>query len=132
VALETDFTLAQAYSADEAFVTGTLGGVTPVTHIDGRVIGDGTPGPLTAQASAQYLKPVAGGHGAPKLAGARYPPGGRAGREAVPADCFSPASACGVLAAGRPLTDRRCRSMAGSLIDSVLAVWLENAGSSNS
>ena len=58
VALETDFTLAQAYSADEAFVTGTLGGVTPVTHIDGRVIGDGTPGPLTAQASALYLKAV--------------------------------------------------------------------------
>ena len=58
VALETDFTLAQAYSADEAFVTGTLGGVTPVTHIDGRVIGDGTPGPLTAQASALYQKAV--------------------------------------------------------------------------
>jgi branched-chain amino acid aminotransferase len=59
VALETDFTLAQAYSADEAFVTGTLGGVTPVTHIDGRVIVNGIPGPLTARASTQYPK---GGH----------------------------------------------------------------------
>jgi branched-chain amino acid aminotransferase len=59
VALETDFTLAQAYSADEAFVTGTLGGVTPVTSIDGRVISDGQPGPLTAQASALYQKAVA-------------------------------------------------------------------------
>src|SRR6476661_2305219 len=44
VARECDFTLAQVYAADEAFVTGTLGGVTPVTKVDGRTIGDGTPG----------------------------------------------------------------------------------------
>ena len=56
VALERDFTLAQVYSAKEAFVTGTLGGVTPVTKIDGRPIGDGKPGPVTAQASALYLQ----------------------------------------------------------------------------
>lgn len=53
-ALETDFTLAQCYSADEAFVTGTLGGVTPVVRIDGRTIGSGAPGPITAAASAAY------------------------------------------------------------------------------
>ncbi|HRD86304.1 MAG TPA: aminotransferase class IV, partial [Rubrivivax sp.] len=35
-ARECDFTLAQVYSADEAFVTGTLGGVTPVSRVDGR------------------------------------------------------------------------------------------------
>ncbi|MFQ5556058.1 MAG: aminotransferase class IV [Acidimicrobiales bacterium] len=29
------------YSADEAFVTGTFGGLTPVTHVDGRRIGAG-------------------------------------------------------------------------------------------
>lgn len=58
VARECDFTLAQVYSADEAFVTGTLGGVTAVTKVDGRVIGDGTPGLLTAEASALYLKSV--------------------------------------------------------------------------
>lgn len=58
VARECDFTLAQVYSADEAFVTGTLGGVTPVTRIDGRVIGDGKPGPLTLEASSLYLKSV--------------------------------------------------------------------------
>ena len=58
VARECDFTLAQVYSADEAFVTGTLGGVTPVTKIDGRVIGDGRPGPLTDQASGFYLQSV--------------------------------------------------------------------------
>lgn len=55
VARECDFTLAQVYSADEAFVTGTLGGVTPVTRIDGRVIGQGLPGPVTQKASALYL-----------------------------------------------------------------------------
>ena len=56
VARERDFTLAQVYAAREAFVTGTLGGVTPVTRIDGRPIGDGKPGPVTAQASALYLQ----------------------------------------------------------------------------
>jgi branched-chain amino acid aminotransferase len=53
---ECDFTLAQVYSAKEAFVTGTLGGVTPVTQIDGRIIGDGKPGEVTDQASALYLQ----------------------------------------------------------------------------
>ena len=54
VARECDFTLAQVYSADEAFVTGTLGGITPVTRIDGRTIGSGQPGPLTQRVSALY------------------------------------------------------------------------------
>ena len=58
MARECDFTLAQVYSADEAFVTGTLGGVTPVTKIDGRVIRDGKPGPVTNEASQLYLKSV--------------------------------------------------------------------------
>lgn len=58
VARECDFTLAQVYSADEAFVTGTLGGVTAVTKVDGRPIGDGRPGPLTAEASGLYLKSI--------------------------------------------------------------------------
>ncbi|MGD9885918.1 MAG: aminotransferase class IV [Reyranella sp.] len=58
VASECDFTLAQVYSADEAFVTGTLGGVTPVTRVDGRPIADGKPGPVTARASRLYLESV--------------------------------------------------------------------------
>lgn len=58
VVRECDFTLAQVYSTNEAFVTGTLGGVTPVTKIDGRLIGDGKPGALTAKASALYLEAV--------------------------------------------------------------------------
>jgi branched-chain amino acid aminotransferase len=58
VARECDFTLAQVYSADEAFVTGTLGGVTPVTRVDGRPIGDGKAGAVTREASDLYLKSV--------------------------------------------------------------------------
>ena len=53
-ARECDFTLAQVYAADEAFVTGTLGGVTPVVAVDGRVIGGGVPGSLTARAADLY------------------------------------------------------------------------------
>ncbi|MFI5034069.1 MAG: aminotransferase class IV [Reyranellales bacterium] len=57
-AKECDFTLAQVYSADEAFVTGTLGGVTAVTKIDGRPIGDGKAGKVTKEASDLYLRSV--------------------------------------------------------------------------
>ena len=60
VARECDFTLAQVYSADEAFVTGTLGGVTPVTRIDGRPIGEGQPGALTQRVARLYLERVTG------------------------------------------------------------------------
>lgn len=36
---EKNFSLTDVYNADEAFVTGSFGGVTPVTSVDGRVIG---------------------------------------------------------------------------------------------
>jgi branched-chain amino acid aminotransferase len=42
-----DYTLPELYTADEVFVTGTMGGLAPVVRVDGRVIGDGTPGPVT-------------------------------------------------------------------------------------
>jgi branched-chain amino acid aminotransferase len=57
-ARECDFTLAQVYTADEAFVTGTLGGVTPVTKVDGRLIGDGRPGGQTQRAAELYQQQV--------------------------------------------------------------------------
>jgi branched-chain amino acid aminotransferase len=60
VARECDFTLAQVYSADEAFVTGTLGGVTPVVRVDGRLIGDGNPGVLTQRIVQLYIERVIG------------------------------------------------------------------------
>ncbi len=42
-----DYALPQLYTADEAFVTGTMGGLVPVIAVDGRAIGDGQPGPVT-------------------------------------------------------------------------------------
>ena len=42
------------------------------------------------------------------------PQGGRAGRETVPADCFSPASASGVLAAGGPAEPAARRPLAAA------------------
>jgi D-alanine transaminase len=43
---ERAFTLAEAYSAREAFVTSASQIVLPVIRIDGRAIGDGKPGPV--------------------------------------------------------------------------------------
>lgn len=57
-ATEKDFTLAQCYSADEAFVTGTLGGITPVSSIDGHQIGDGKSGRLTRELASIYWSDV--------------------------------------------------------------------------
>ena len=42
------------YAADEAFVTGTFGGLTPVHTIDGRTIGTGEQGPMTIRLRELY------------------------------------------------------------------------------
>ncbi len=49
-----DYTLPQLYNADEAFVTGTMGGLAPVIAVDGRTIAAGTPGPVTKQLTELY------------------------------------------------------------------------------
>ncbi|MDE2012033.1 MAG: aminotransferase class IV [Alphaproteobacteria bacterium] len=49
-----NFTLNEVYNADEAFVTGTFGGITPVRQIDGRVLPEALPGPLTARLRTAY------------------------------------------------------------------------------
>jgi branched-chain amino acid aminotransferase len=51
---EGDYTLPQLYTADEAFVTGTMGGLAPVVAADGRTIGDGAIGPVTGQLAERY------------------------------------------------------------------------------
>jgi branched-chain amino acid aminotransferase len=56
---EKNFSLIDAYSADEAFVTGTYAGLAPVRSIDGRTIGDGRPGPMLARLQALYRDLVA-------------------------------------------------------------------------
>lgn len=50
----TAFSLTDCYAADEAFVTGTFGGLTPVHTIDGRTIGSGSQGPLTRRLRDLY------------------------------------------------------------------------------
>jgi branched-chain amino acid aminotransferase len=44
----------EVYRADEAFLTSSLREVTPVTSVDGVVIGDGTPGPITGRLRDAY------------------------------------------------------------------------------
>ena len=51
-----DYSLTQLYCADELFVTGTMGGLTPVLALDGRPIGDGKPGPVTARLAQEYAQ----------------------------------------------------------------------------
>ena len=54
VCRQKDFSLYDVYGADEAFVTGTFGGLTPVTKIDGRIIGEGKNGEFTKQLRELY------------------------------------------------------------------------------
>ncbi len=51
---ERNFSLVDTYGADEAFLTGTFGAQTPVGSIDGRQIGSGEMGPMTARLRALY------------------------------------------------------------------------------
>ncbi|MGR3343563.1 MAG: D-amino acid aminotransferase [Paracoccaceae bacterium] len=53
-----NFSLVDTYSADEAFLTGTFGAQTPVSQIDGRQIGDGKMGPVTARLRQLYKKMI--------------------------------------------------------------------------
>lgn len=55
---ERAFSLTEVYDADEAFVTGTFGGLTPVVEVDGREIGAGGPGHLTTRLSKMYDRAV--------------------------------------------------------------------------
>jgi len=60
IAREKDFSLYDVYGADEAFVTGTFGGLTPVMTVDGRVVGHPLnrnppcPGPVTLSLRSLY------------------------------------------------------------------------------
>ncbi len=53
---ERNISLAEVYSADEMFTTGTMGELTPVLSVDGRVIGDGTAGPVTRRLQRLYAE----------------------------------------------------------------------------
>ncbi|MCO6384205.1 D-amino acid aminotransferase [Oceanicola sp. 502str15] len=51
---EKNYSLVEAYSAEEAFLTGTFGAQTPVGEIDGRPIGTGRMGPVTERIRTLY------------------------------------------------------------------------------
>ena len=51
---EKNLSITEMYTADELFVTGTMGEITPVLEVDGRVIGEGLPGSLTRQMQEWY------------------------------------------------------------------------------
>ena len=57
---ERDFSLFDVYSADEAFVTGTFAGLTPVSRVDGRALpalggADDLSGPVTRRLRESYF-----------------------------------------------------------------------------
>ena len=54
-----NLSLAEAYSADEMFCTGTMGELAGVTRLDGRTIGDGRIGPMTQRLSKLYREETA-------------------------------------------------------------------------
>lgn len=49
-----NFSLVEAYDSEEAFLTGSFGGLTPVASLDGRRFGDGGAGPVTRRLRALY------------------------------------------------------------------------------
>jgi branched-chain amino acid aminotransferase len=53
---EQDLSQMEVYRADEMFCTGTMGELTPVIQVDGRKIGDGKSGPMTARLSELFAK----------------------------------------------------------------------------
>ncbi len=56
---ERNYSLVDAYSADEAFLTGTFGAQTPVSEIDGRAIGQAELGPVTLRIRTLYAALIA-------------------------------------------------------------------------
>ncbi len=44
------------YVADECFATGTAAEIVPITQIDRRPVGDGTPGPITKQLTKDFIE----------------------------------------------------------------------------
>ncbi|MBO6585736.1 MAG: aminotransferase class IV [Gracilimonas sp.] len=55
---QKNFSLFDVYGADEAFVTGSFGGLTPVTGIDGRTITETVPGTMTQRLQKLYEQAI--------------------------------------------------------------------------
>ncbi len=57
---EERFTRDAVYIADEAFFTGTAAEITPIREVDGRIIGEGKPGPITKELQKRFFDVVRG------------------------------------------------------------------------
>ena len=58
--VEAPVTRFQLTTADEIWMTGTAAEIAPVTSIDGRIVGDGTPGEVSAKIHAKFHEIVEG------------------------------------------------------------------------
>lgn len=58
--VERSFTRDMLYAASEVFLTGTGAEIAPVREIDGRIVGDGTPGPITRKLRDAFFATVRG------------------------------------------------------------------------
>ena len=58
ITIEDDITLEQLLEADEAFLTNSVMEVMPLTEVDGKPIGSGTPGQVTWKLTAAYEEMV--------------------------------------------------------------------------
>lgn len=58
--IEDRFTRDELYIAEEAFLTGTAAEITPLSEVDGRLIGNGKPGPITKKLQDVFFGIVKG------------------------------------------------------------------------
>jgi D-alanine transaminase len=58
--VERPFTVAEARTASEAFLTSTTANLLPVVRIDGVAVADGKPGPLSRKLQAAYMAHATG------------------------------------------------------------------------
>lgn len=55
----------ELFEADEGFVTNCVSEITPLVQVDGNIIGDGNPGPITSRLLADWAKTVKAFRGKP-------------------------------------------------------------------
>ena len=58
--VERQIDRSELYIADEVFMTGTAAHLTPVTEVDRRPVGDGTPGPITKELASLFFDIIRG------------------------------------------------------------------------
>jgi branched-chain amino acid aminotransferase len=58
--VETSLHREELYIADEVFFSGTAAEITPITNIDGTIIADGAPGPITKRLATRYRDIISG------------------------------------------------------------------------